>query len=163
MHRLEQLAGNYSYGQYDPYELINETVARVLEGRRHRPSDVHPIAFLAMVMKSISKEWTEQRARHPIDVGTALVEDKDGGALLTVQGVTTLTPEREISARRVLDVIRQQLASDARALAVFDGRAEGRTPAEIRDSACLDETQYDSANKKIYRLLKEVFPYGFIL
>ena len=162
LHRLEQLAGAYSYGQYDPYELINETVARVLEGRRHWPSDVHPIAFLAKVMSSISKEWAEQQARHPINMETPLVKDMADGTLLTAKGATTLTPEREISARQVLGAIRRRLASDPGALAVFDGRAEGSTPAHIRDSARLDETQYDSAIKKIYRLLKEDYPYGFM-
>jgi len=125
--------------------VLNEAIARSLDGSRRWPPDVPLLAFLSGVMRSICDEhWRRVRRDHAWLVGT----QEGGGALAAPDD-----PERVLAAAQALGTINGLFADDPAALKIIAGLAEGMTATEIRLHYDMTEREYDSTRKRMRRAL----------
>ena len=142
--RLKTLARWYARGLPPDVtweDLLQESMTRILLGRRAVPQGVAVVAFVAGVMRSLrSEHW--QRARKSKRTGRAheIIEFTPG-------------PERALMAQQELAAIRHLFADDVIALTILEGLAEGLTADEIRDAAQLTDSDYAAARKRMRRVL----------
>ena len=140
--RLKTLARLYARGlppdvAWD--DLLQEAITRVLVGSRKQPAGVPMVAFLAGVMRSLKAEhWR----RAPSD-GLPATELQDPAP----------GPERALIARQELAAIERLFATDPVALQIIAGLSRGWSAEQIRQTARLSKTDYDSARKRMRRTL----------
>jgi RNA polymerase sigma-70 factor (ECF subfamily) len=132
-------------------DVLNEAIVRTLDGSRHWPPGVPLLAFLSGVMRSICDDhWRRVRQEagwlvQPQDVPHAGPSAGDAEA--------PPDPERVLAAAQALASVNQLFASDAAALKIIAGLAEGLTAREICRLYDLTERDYDSARKRMRRTL----------
>lgn len=140
--RLKALARWYARGLPPDVtweDLLQESMTRILLGKRAVPQGVDVVAFVAGVMRSLrSEHWQRARkrtgrAREPVD--------------------STPGPERALMAQQELAAIRHLFAEDVVALTILEGLAAGLTADEIRDAAQLSDSDYAAARKRMRRVL----------
>jgi hypothetical protein len=120
-------------------DLLQESVTRILLGKRAVPEGIAVVAFVAGVMRSLrSEHW--QRIRKATPHGSELIDPAAG-------------PERALIAQQELAAIQGLFADDAVALTILDGLAAGLTADEIRDAAQLSDSDYASARRRMRRVL----------
>ena len=98
--RLQQLARNRLYGLNSQWEdLLQEALARILDGTRKWPRNVPIIAFVAGVMRSLAGEyWKEQRQiRSDDQTGSAISDDPDPERTAVAKECETLQGRRSIA------------------------------------------------------------------
>jgi DNA-directed RNA polymerase specialized sigma24 family protein len=83
--RLAALARVWATGlrQHDADDLLNETLNRVLSGRRPWPIDVPLPAFVSQVMRSIASQRRHEDRREPLmedEAGEMFEEERNPGA-----------------------------------------------------------------------------------
>ncbi|WP_207478071.1 ECF-type sigma factor [Arenibaculum pallidiluteum] len=131
-------------------DILHEAVLRALSGAREWPHDVSLLAFLAGVMRSIADEHA-RRARRERRAGSG------GGALdeaeLLADESPGADPERLVAGAQALASLRGLFAGDPVALRIVAGLAEGLSAAEIRARHALGETEYDTARRRMRRIL----------
>jgi DNA-directed RNA polymerase specialized sigma24 family protein len=134
-------------------DLLQEAFARVISGSRRRPQGVAMIAFMAGVMRSLKAEhW--RRTQKASDYGqmTWLEEEQDVGDALERRDPFP-DPERSLAALQELEAIDRLFADDHVALLIITGLGDGLSAEEIRIGAGLSQTDYDSARRRMRRLL----------
>jgi hypothetical protein len=122
---------------FDPDDLMQETICRVLEGRRPWPRDRRAIEFLTGVIKSIAWEW---KGLH--DEETEL---GDGGA-----------GERGLFAMIDLKRIIALFDDDRIAKKILIGIANGTSGEDLGREIGLSPTEYESKRKKIRRRIEKL-------
>jgi hypothetical protein len=122
---------------FDPDDLFQETICRVLDGRRPWPRDRRAIEFLAGVIKSIAWEW---KGLHDEEI-----ELGDGGA-----------EERGLLAKIDLKRIVALFDDDPIAQKILMGMADGRRGEDLERASGLSPTEYQSKRKKIYRRIEKL-------
>lgn len=158
--RLEKIARNRVRGlrHVDWTDVLQEAVARIIEGTRKWPRQVPLISFLAGVMRSIANEHWEQHSR---TTAAGIVSEVDAqpfgetvsGGIVEAVPSGNPGPDRELEAKRELEAIEELFTDDEDALAIVMARAEGYSPAEIQKDFDMNPTQYASALRKIRRRL----------
>ena len=133
-------------------DLLQEAVARVLDGSRAIPPDVPAVAFLAGVMRSIKAEhWRRRRATEQQPV---LASDYQLAAPETAEACDPQPdPERWVVAAQQLEAIGALFAQDPVALQIIAGLGDGLTAEEIRQALGMSKTDYDSSRKRMRRAL----------
>jgi DNA-directed RNA polymerase specialized sigma24 family protein len=127
-------------------DLLNEAVARALDGTRQCPPGIGIVAFLAGIMRSIASEhW--RRLRREAGIFELSGDDAEGEA------DPAPDPERTLAALQALAILDQLFAGDLAASQILAGLAGGLPAREIREMYGLSETDYDSARKRMRRLL----------
>jgi DNA-directed RNA polymerase specialized sigma24 family protein len=144
--RLQAVARLYARGLPGDVgwrELLNEAVARVLEGKRRPPDGLAMPAFIAGVMRSLRADhWRRVR------------RERAAGAELLLHAVDpALDPERAMEVAQQLAAIDRLFAGDIQALQVLSGLASGAGPDEIQRLYGMNATDYDSTRKRIRRAL----------
>jgi len=122
---------------FGPEDLIQETVCRVLDGRRPWPRDRRAIEFLTGVIKSIAWEW---RGLHDEEI-----ELGDGGA-----------EERGLLAKIDLKRIIALFDDDLIAQKILIGMADGIRGEHLKEESELSPTEYESKRKKIRRRIEKL-------
>lgn len=137
-------------------DLLHEALVRTLAGKRQWPLEVNLVAFLAQTMRSIANEERERTAAEPIDYapGPGIDDEHSGHADSMIE---VRTPESELMARSTLQKIEHIFATDAEAIHILHGLAEGLTPAETQMRSGMTRIQYASAQKRIQRALTRRF------
>jgi RNA polymerase sigma-70 factor (ECF subfamily) len=125
-------------------DLMNEAFARALDGTRQLPEGLGMIAFLAGIMRSIASEHWRRLRR---EAGMFASGDEEGMA------DPAPDPERSLAAVQALATLDQLFAGDRTASQILAGLAGGLTAREIQESYGLTEVEYDSARKRMRRLL----------
>lgn len=126
-------------------DLLNETVARALAGSRRWPAGVPLVAFLAGAMRSVcDQHWRRVRLERRVLAPVGPAEDAPEAVA---------DPERIAAAVQALARLDALFARDGAALAILAGLAAGLSPAEIRVRNGLSETAYDSARRRMRRVL----------
>jgi DNA-directed RNA polymerase specialized sigma24 family protein len=151
--RLKTLARWYARGLPPDVtweDLLQEAITRILVGTRQVPAGVATVAFVAGIMRSLrSEHWRRfekagsgdrDRATRRSRRKTELVDSAPG-------------PERAVMAQQEILAIRSLFAQDPTALTILEGLSQGLTADEIRAAARLSETDYDSARKRMRRIL----------
>jgi len=123
-------------------DLLNEAVARALDGTRQCPGGIGVVAFLAGIMRSIASEhWRRLR--------------REAGIFALSEGEADPAPdpERTLAAVQALATLDALFAGDLAASQILAGLAGGLSAREIRETYGLSETDYDSTRKRMRRLL----------
>lgn len=124
-------------------DLLQETFARVLSGRRQIPAGVNRVAFLAGVMRSIRSELWRR----------AYLEGVTFAEHLAKLPQEALDPERVLAALQELAEIQDLFADDAKVLNIIEGLGEGLSAEQIRARFNLSQIDYDAARKRMRRAL----------
>ena len=103
------------------------------------------VAFLAGIMRSIvSEHWRRLRREAGLFVS---VDEEEGGV------DPAPDPERSLAAIQALAMLDQLFTGDPQATRILAGLAGGLTAREIQETYGLTEVEYDSARKRMRRLL----------
>lgn len=151
--RLNALARLWTRGMPETLssaDVLQEAIARALDGSRKWPPGVPILAFLSGVMRSICDDhW-----RHAVREARVIVrghDAADAGAEET--GAGHPDPERVLAAAQALSDIYDLFAGDGLALKVITGLADGLTAVEICEAYRLTEREYDTTRKRMRRAL----------
>lgn len=128
-------------------DLLHEAVLRALDGSRRWPPDVPLPAFLGGIMRSLCDEhWRRHRREgaSPLPGRAAvLVADPSPGG----------DPERACASAEALAALDRLFAADPVALRILAGLAGGLSAEEIRRRYGMGEVEYDTARRRMRRLL----------
>jgi DNA-directed RNA polymerase specialized sigma24 family protein len=126
-------------------DLLNEAFARALDGTRQPPAGLGTVAFLAGIMRSIANEhWRRLRREAGLFAsGDAEIGAADPGP----------DPERSMAAVQALAKLDRLFSGDLAASQILAGLATGLAAQGIRETYGLSEVEYDSARKRMRRLL----------
>jgi DNA-directed RNA polymerase specialized sigma24 family protein len=135
-------------------DLLQEAITRVLVGTRRVPEGVTMVAFIAGIMRSLRTDhWRRAlRASASVDASRIQHEHNEGHPLALPDPVTP-SPERALIARQALTAIERLFADDPVVLKIIAGLGEGLSAQQIRASAKLSKTEYNSARRRIRRTL----------
>ena len=131
-------------------EILNEALARVLEGRRRWPADLPVDVFFSEVMRSIAHEWRQRAWREPF------LDDQAGPDV-------AVPPDHRADVESVTAVVRRSLKNDPLALRLFELELLEITGSEIQRELGLDATAYDTLRRRFRRRLLAAFPDGYPL
>lgn len=162
--RLKVLARLHARGlplEVDWTDLLQESLARVLDGSSVCPEGVSLVTFLADVMRNIRTECCRRAGRTDAHLPQLAVEldldaRPDGEA-------SDPTPDLERSLITVqrLNAVNCLFAEDPYALRIVEGLCEGCSPEQIHARYDMSETEYESARKRMRRaLLREGLKWG---
>jgi RNA polymerase sigma factor (sigma-70 family) len=133
-------------------DLLQEAVARALDGRRKWPSKVDFMAFMRQTIRSIANEHLRRDQRRPVHA------EFDDEQLVDRALNSARQPERIVANANLLDEIHSLFVNDLEVLAILSGMATDETPEEIQKRSGMSATQYASAQKRIRRGLARAFP-----
>jgi len=132
-------------------DILNEAIVRTLDGSRHWPPGVPLLAFLSGVMRSICDDhW--RRVRHESGWLVRREDVADSGASGD-DAEAPPDPERVLAAAQALASVTQLFATDPPVLKIIAGLTEGLTAHEICRFYEMTERDYDSARKRMRRML----------
>jgi len=144
-------------------DLLNEAIARALDGSRLWPADVDFMVFMLQSIRSIASEQWRRVQRIPVtreaDLAPADPTSAERASLDEV-GRNELNPQREVLAERALSDVMTLFRADKQATAILEGLAEGDSPRGIQHRAGMTPIQYASAQRRIRRALARAFPDG---
>jgi len=125
---------------WDIDDIINETIKRLLEGKRHIKRGKHIVLGIAEIMSSIAYDQWKHENKYELD--SALVDDPEGDSEDTL---ATIRLEKRLIA------LPEQLGNDPAAQRMLQFLVEDWQKNEIMQEMELTETQYDSKRKAIRR------------
>ena len=140
LRRLELIARGRAGGlaTIEWRDLLQESVARALEGSRRWPRAVPIVAFLAQTMRSIAGELRSRAPTTTLD--KSIIEGLPGG-----------DPCAALEAADLFRRIRQHFKADKSATALMDSLIAGETARETQERAGLSFAEYDAARKRFWR------------
>lgn len=134
-------------------DLLQEAITRVLVGTRRVPEGVAMVAFIAGIMRSLRTDhWRRVLRESASDDALRIDHERNEGHSLALPDPAP-SPERALSARQALTAIERLFSDDAVALKIIAGLGEGLSAEQIRASAKLSKTEYNSARRRIRRTL----------
>jgi RNA polymerase sigma-70 factor (ECF subfamily) len=131
-------------------DLLQEAIARILDGSRVRPEGLPMLPFLAGVMRSIKAEHWRRARREARQLPKLLADLETGGGEPFDPSPNV---ERSLAAIQELTAIYQLFADDLQARQIIAGLAEERSPEEICRSCGMSKTDYDSTRRRMRRVL----------
>jgi RNA polymerase sigma-70 factor (ECF subfamily) len=131
-------------------DMLQEALTRVLTGTRRRPEGVPVVAFVAGILRSLRADYWRRAKRESGDDRLCIDHQHDEFLALDLADPTP-GPERALSARQQITLIKLLFSNDPAALKIIDGLAEGLTPEQIRLSTGLTKIDYDSARRRMRR------------
>ena len=134
-------------------DLLQEALTRVISGSRRRPEGVTTVAFVAGILRSLRAEYWRRVTRESGGHGKLRIDHENDESFALDLPDPAAGPERALSARQELDAIKQLFAADLVALKIIDGLGEGLSADQIRRSTGLSKTDYDSARRRMRRIL----------
>jgi len=151
--RIKAIARIYARGLPPPgawEDMLQEALTRILTGSRRRPEGVPMVAFVAGILRSLRADYwrrAQQEARRE-----KLRHDQlhDESLALDLADPTP-GPERALSARQQITLIKRLFSDDPAALSIIDGLGEGLTAEQIRLATGLTKTDYDSTRRRMRR------------
>jgi DNA-directed RNA polymerase specialized sigma24 family protein len=123
-------------------DLLQEAFTRILDGSRRRPKGLPMVSFVAGIMRSIKSDYW-RRTRRELESAAALKEMRGQAP----------DPERSLAALQELAAISDLFADDAEVQQIIAGAAEQRSAEEVRVVGRMSKVEYDSARKRMRRVL----------
>ncbi len=154
--RLKTIARVYARGlppEVAWEDLLQEALTRVVAGSRQRPQGVTIVAFVAGILRSLRAEYWRRVTREFGGNGRLQIDHESDESLALALPDPAAGPERTLSARQEIIVIKQLFADDPTVLQIIDGLAEGLAADQIRRSTGLSKTDYESARRRMRRTL----------
>jgi DNA-directed RNA polymerase specialized sigma24 family protein len=154
--RLKSIARLYARGlppevAWD--DMLQEALTRVIAGSRQRPEGVTTVAFVAGILRSLRTEYWRRVTRESGGHDRLRIDHESDESLALVLPDPAAGPERALSARQELSAIKQLFAADPTALKIIDGLGEGLSADQIRRYTGLSKTDYESARRRMRRIL----------
>src|SRR5258708_30429766 len=151
--RLNALARLWTRGMPETLswaDVLQEAIARALDGSRKWPPGVPILAFLSGVMRSICDDhW-----RHAVREAKVIVRSRDTVDTRAEEASAGHPdPERVVAAAQALSDIYDLFTGDPAALKIITGLADGLTATEICQTYGLSEREYDTTRKRMRRAL----------
>jgi DNA-directed RNA polymerase specialized sigma24 family protein len=132
-------------------DVLNEAIARVLDGSRRWPPGLPLLVLLSGVMRSICDDhW--RRARRDFELLVRWDDFVDPVAPAE-EVQSPPDPERVLAAGQALAAIYSLFADDPLALKIIAGLADGLTAKEICRVYEMSERAYDTARKRMRRAI----------
>ncbi|NOU23107.1 MAG: sigma-70 family RNA polymerase sigma factor [Methyloglobulus sp.] len=167
--RLHKAARSFLYGTAfsDVDELINETLLRVLDGKRKWRDDVPFITFISNAMRSVADG--ERNLSYKTEEVLAIDlpnnnPDSDSDPMVMF-GNEALSPETIITneidgalADEDLKIIENHFKGNETVEWVLMGIEDGMSASEIIEMSGMSKTEYESARKSFLRGLDKLFP-----
>jgi len=150
--RLRALARLRSRGLphgIDWSDLLNEALARALDGSRQWPVGVPFLVFLAGVMRSVCDEFWRRRRREAELIAFGINTEADGADV----ACPAADQERVLAACEAVAAIYRLFAGDPVALCIISGLANGQSAEDIRVLHGLSPVDYNSARRRMRRAL----------
>jgi RNA polymerase sigma-70 factor (ECF subfamily) len=132
-------------------DLLQEACARVLNGSRRQPEGVPVDVFMTGVMRSLRAECWRRRRRNAPHVEPAPGESEEDRAAEAPDPAPD--PERAVLAQKALHEVLNLFATDRMASQIIEGLADGLSAEDICNTYRLTRTEYDSARKRMRRVL----------
>jgi DNA-directed RNA polymerase specialized sigma24 family protein len=130
--------------------MLQEAITRVLTGSRRCADRVTMVAFVAGILRSLRADYWRRVQRESRGEGSRFSrENDDTGALDIVDPAPG--PERATEARHQVALIKLLFADDPTALKIIEAMCNGLSAEQIRISAGLSRTEYDSARRRMRR------------
>lgn len=145
----------YINGFDSPDDLLQEALARAIEGRRKCPRGLPIVPFIWSSMSSIADAAAKRKRRSRIDV-FAEPEDAEEEESLDGTGVEVRDPERLAAARDALAKIEALFEDDVEVSVLIEELANGLKGEELRASLGLTDTELDTIRKRMHRKCKEL-------
>ena len=163
LQRLKYLARIRATG-LEPLEggdLLNEAIARLLDGSRRWPRDVSLVVFLRQTMRSIaSSHWERLEKRKEVPESAFPANAETGDGVVDAAPDVSMEPEARTSASETLARLEGLFSGDEDAMTVLSGLANGKSPAEIQMEASMDATRYATTRRRIRRRVTQAFSEG---
>jgi hypothetical protein len=139
--------------QIEPTELLNEAVARTLNGdKRWRKDMVSIVKHLDRAMENISGHMIEKAVADGEYKEVVLAEEVDSRTSVTRDSVRA-NAEIQLLAREQLAEIERLFAGEPMVLSVLYAKAEGYPESEIMARLGIDKRQYEAIRKTIERAI----------
>lgn len=135
-------------------DLLNSAFLAAISGDRKCPVEVKPLSFLMGAMRSIldnergKDSWTEVND----------LEDDQHQHLVVNLETPERLQERLDSILELKHALSKEFGDDDRPYFVFEGRMEGLTRLEIRDLLGMQQTEYESLERRLRRFMTKCFP-----
>ena len=130
-------------------DLLNEALARALDGSRQWPQGVPFLVFLAGVMRSVCDEFWRRRRREAALIAFGAGAEADGRDV----ACPAADQERVMAACEAVAAIYRLFAGDQVALRIISGLANGQSAEDIRVLHGLSPVEYHSARRRMRRAL----------
>jgi DNA-directed RNA polymerase specialized sigma24 family protein len=124
-------------------DLLQEAFARVLDGSRRQPEGLSMVVFVAGVMRSLKSEHWRRAGRELRYQRSQEADPRESAP----------DPERTMEALQELAAIDRLFADDPVVLQIIAGIGEGLWAEQIRTALGISATEYDSARKRMRRVL----------
>lgn len=155
MKRLKLFANKFAWTGWDPDDLLQEALMRMLDGRRNCPVGLEMAVALSGVVKSVASERADSAKHVPIlELVPSHGDEAAPKAALTPEQLREdRTPERIVAGRQELEAIRALFKADPPAEAVFDGMLAGYEGAELSEISDIAQSELATVRKRIARRL----------
>jgi RNA polymerase sigma-70 factor (ECF subfamily) len=138
---LVKIAKAYAWKTRYGYEdLIQEALARVLEGKRAWPRGLPAVVFLRGVMRSIASDWAPEGIDDTADVDGIAWVNHAAAARIDAQKMLALFDDDPIAQK------------------IFVAMLEGAKGEELRELSGLTPKDYESKRTKMRRRLERMSP-----
>ena len=143
--KKRRLNGAYA----EPEDLLQEAIAKTLDGRRRWSREVSIIRHLDRVMESDSGHFAERRELEA-KRGRDHMYDPD---LHPESASLEPSPEDRVRDRDALDNVLASFAGDEESLQLIRLKGDDLLASEIRRELGMSKTEYDTVTKRIRRRL----------
>ena len=162
--RLHKVSWSYALRyRFEAEDLLQEAIARTLDGSRKCPVNISAVKFLAEAMRSIAHGESEKMENRVVIVPLASTDDPEG----EVRDPPDPTPSieqnliNEESAAILHDSILSLFEEGTPARDMVEGMMDDWTTEELREVMGLDQTAYASTRRLIRRRLNKAYPEGW--
>lgn len=137
-----------------PQDLLHSAFLAAISGDRRCPADVKPLTFFMGAMRSIldnergKDSWTE----------VADLDDDQHQHLVVDLETPDRLQERLDSILELKHALTQEFGEDDRPYIVIEGRMEGLSRPEIRDLLGMQQTEFESFERRLRRFMTKYFP-----
>lgn len=158
--RLVQAVAMYArIAQMEPFELVQEVVIRVLEGRRQWPRELSLAAFLVGTAKSVANGQKRYRERGEVRSPVSIY-GRDGGVEHHGEE-ESCSPEDEAIDKEQLSLLEEDMEAlftdDATAWAIHAGHLDGLRGEELRQMVDLSSIEFATKCRLVRRRLNNYF------
>ncbi len=162
--RLRKVSWYYaSRHPIEAEDLLQEAIARALDGSRKCPVNVSVVKFLAEAMRSIAHGESEKSENRPVTLSLAgVIEEKD--ETLDPPDTSPSIEETMIEEEKAAvlhDSILSLFEEGTPARDMVEGMMDDWSAEELREVMGLDKTAYASMRKLIRRRLNKAYPEGW--
>jgi DNA-directed RNA polymerase specialized sigma24 family protein len=167
MRRLHKIAMRYCSGRLDPDDLLQESFAAALDGRRNCPRNVDVVCFLAGAIRSLASSQFKS-LQHSPELHIIATQNDD-----CEDTQETDWPSEAPNADQMLISEQEAAAIHAAVLSLFtddeiaklivEGEMEDMDANEIYELTGLDKTAYASKRRLIRRRIDKAYPEGWKL